>query len=96
MSGFCLHSACISGLELETSARLRVVNTANKMSLRHQRFSKKFKLSYSDRMDSNHNLDHPCSAFYNKDLSLSCKAGRRALLPRPLRTDVQMRLTALQ
>ena len=66
MSGFCLHTACKSGLELETSARLRVVNTANKMSLRHQRFSKKFKLSYSDRMDPNHNLGHPCSAFYNK------------------------------
>ena len=31
-----------------------------------------------------------------KDLSLSCKASRKALLPRLLRTDVRMRLTALQ
>ena len=34
--------------------------------------------------------------FTTKDLSLSCKASPRALLPRPLRTDVRMRLIALQ
>ena len=31
-----------------------------------------------------------------KDPSLSCKASGRALLPRPLRTDVRMQLIALQ
>ena len=31
-----------------------------------------------------------------KDPSLSCKASGRALLPRPLRTDIRMQLIALQ
>ena len=34
--------------------------------------------------------------FTIKDLFLSCKASRRALLPRPLQTDVRMRLIVLQ
>ena len=34
--------------------------------------------------------------FMKKDPSLSCKASERALLPRLLRTDVRMRLIALQ
>ena len=37
-----------------------------------------------------------CPAIYKKDSSLLCKASGRALLPRLLRTDVQMRLIALQ
>ena len=44
------------------------------------------------------NVTYLCSAtvLMKKDPSLSCKASGRALLPRPLRTDVRMQLIALQ
>ena len=41
-------------------------------------------------------LVYHCSLFMKKELSLSCKASRKALLPRLPITDVRMRLSAVQ